>query len=326
MRDMMDPLYYVQTELVSLAGNMGVAIEASNGSAPGDSIFNSNNGNSTNVLPTADPYGPSRYIEIYSRGLGSFNWNITSSVSWVTATPSSGSQSPDGKDTRVILSVDWTKAPTGPSLAVLSIQSSTDYGNYNAPSVNFPIINRAVPSGFSGYVESDKTIAIEAEHTSSNVSSPGTTWKILKNYGRTLSGVFITPVNTSLPAPPSSPKLSYSFYAFTSSNATNVTVYMSNAFNYNPSTPLKYAIAIDDEQPQIIQPIPSLPVGTLAPAWNTQTPNAVAQNTTTHSVSTGEHTLNLWLLEPGLVFQRIVVNFGGVRASYLGPPESMRVG
>ena len=31
-------------------------------------------------------------------------------------------------------------------------------------------------------------------------------------------------------------------------------------------------------------------------------------------------------MEPGVVFQKIIVNLGGLRYSYLGPPESFRAG
>lgn len=48
--------------------------------------------------------------------------------------------------------------------------------------------------------------------------------------------------------------------------------------------------------------------------------------TTTHNVGVGSHVLSIWAVEPGVVFQKIVMNLGGVRASYLGPPESFRVG
>ena len=40
--------------------------------------------------------------------------------------------------------------------------------------------------------------------------------------------------------------------------------------------------------------------------------------------SPGYHVLKFWMIDSGVVLQKLVVNLGGVRPSYLGPPESYR--
>jgi hypothetical protein len=60
--------------------------------------------------------------------------------------------------------------------------------------------------------------------------------------------------------------------------------------------------------------------------WETTVANNARHSRTTHRIGApGYHTLKVWMVDPGVVLQKIVVNAGGLRPSYLGPPESVRV-
>lgn len=329
MRNTLPPLAYTQHLEKSVAGNMGVSVEGSNASVPGDDQWHSLSSN-TLTLPPMDPYGTStRWIDIYSRGTGDFTFKVNAYDPWIRASPSSGRISVSGNtDMRVQLSVDWDNAPSGSSIAKLNVTiSSDDYGNFGVPTIELPVNKTAVPGSFHGFVESDETVSIEPEHASRNTSTANVLYAVIPGYGRTLSGVTLLPVLAETQKPPSSPRLEYDMYLFSNASEARTTVYLGPSLNTDPSRPLKYAIAFNDAEPQVVQFVPSTPLGSLPSNWGTTVSNGAWTNTTSHSIEGGgsKNILKLWAIEPGVVFQKVVVDLGGVRQSYLGPPESMIV-
>ncbi|KAF4617044.1 hypothetical protein G7Y89_g15106 [Cudoniella acicularis] len=340
MRNTLPPLTYTQDLETSLAGNIGVAVEGSNASIAGDDAWHPNSGN-TLVLPPMDPYGPkTRWIDIFARGTSGCAWNVTPVVPYVVATPSTGfTGGNNGTDTRVYINIDWSKAssPLNNTVVNINITSScgTSWGNFKAPIVQVPVSNLAVPPNFTGFVESDKHIAIEAEHTSRNTLVNGVSYTTLPSYGRTLSGVTLMPVLAKTQTVEAGPVLEYDIWTFTPTPLANVTLLLSPSLNQNgPSRPLKYAITFDSDAPIVRQFVSNYTGGDMPKGWNQAVADGVwgfasgNSTRTTHDLSKGgKHTLRVWALEPGVVFQRILVDLGGgVRGSYLGPPESFRVG
>lgn len=334
MRNTLPPLAWTQLEENSLAGSLGVAIESSNGSVPGDDRYNTvSYSNNTLILPVLDPFSSSqtRWIDIFSKGTDSFTFTIKPHNPWVKVNPSSGyidSRAKGVTDVRVEVSVDWDAAPEGYNIGFIDITSSASYGNFGPPSVNLPINKTSIPASFTnGFVESNKYVSIEAEHTSRNTSAPGVKYEIIPQYGRTLSGVSLFPVLAPSQSPPESPGLEYDIYLYTTpAYKANVTLYLGAALNQDPHRPLKYAIALDDATPQVVKFIPDAKPLDMPAGWDRAVSDSVWTTITSHAVSTpGKHTLKIWAVEPGVVFQKVVVDLGGVKPSYLGPPESVKV-
>ena len=46
--------------------------------------------------------------------------------------------------------------------------------------------------------------------------------------------------------------------------------------------------------------------------------------TTLRIASPGQHTLTIWMVDPGVVMDKLVLEFNPAKETYLGPPESYR--
>jgi oligosaccharide reducing-end xylanase len=94
--------------------------------------------------------------------------------------------------------------------------------------------------------------------------------------------------------------------------------------NFVPGRGLRCAVSFDDQPPQAFHLVPE---GYNADNGNADWENSVRRNArivkTTHTIpEAGYHTLRFWMVDPGVVLQKLVVNTGGLQPSYLGPPES----
>jgi hypothetical protein len=103
--------------------------------------------------------------------------------------------------------------------------------------------------------------------------------------------------------------------------AVHVHTIVAPSLNFVPGRGLRFAVAFDDQPPQIID---ALAQNTLRD-WEESVKDSVRNIASTHSLTgSGYHTLKYWMVDPGIVLQKIVVDLGGLKPSYLGPPESFR--
>ncbi|KAI1809649.1 glycoside hydrolase family 115 protein [Poronia punctata] len=354
MRNVLPAMAYVQNAVSSIAGNVGIAVEGLNASIPGDDKYHSNSGN-TLVLPPLDPYGPkTRWFDVFSRGTKDCGWSATVDIPWVRLSHYEGTVGPDnGTDTRVLVSVDWPAAPQVTNTTTANIEFDTTCGKdgftrwFGAPVVQVPVNIRKVPSAFtSGFVESDKTVSIEGPNYQRIHNPPdvkdGISYLTLENYGRTNGGVTLWPQTTPPQSPSTAPALEYDVYLFTPEPRTAITLHLSPTQNYlSDKSPLEFAVSLfpvgaeeeEETSPQTVRFVPDSIGPNMPQGWARAVGDSIWGLGPDHHTTTrwnvtqpGPYTLRVWGLAPSVIVQKIVVDLGGVRPSYLGPPESFLVG
>ncbi|KAB8246486.1 hypothetical protein BDV35DRAFT_404915 [Aspergillus flavus] len=326
--NIMPNLSYVSDADVPASGSLGVSIQGSKETAPDAQLY----------LLSVDPYMPPeerRYIDVVSRANGTFSYVVHPNTSYVSVSNAVGKLSTPGNnsDARCVISVDWNAAPSGLSWVSLNV-SGVDSKNITLGeeiTVFLPVNKTSVPRDFSGYVESNGVVSIEAAHYAAHArSGNGVSVVELPYYGRTLSGIKLWPVDASSQTTASGPKLTYNFYTFSSGGSNdpvpaNFTVYLGGSRNYDATRPIRYAFALDGGSPIEVLPVPSNALGSDPAGWNASVVTGGWNKTSPVDVAPGAHSLDLWLLEPSTVIQKLVLDLGGQKDSGLGPPESFKV-
>jgi hypothetical protein len=184
------------------------------------------------------------------------------------------------------------------------------------------------PRGWNGFVEADGYVAMEADHFTHKTDTPAARWEVLPDHGRTRSAMTIFPCTVHSAEPPQdSPCLEYLLW-LTTTGAVQVTSILSPCLNFDPERGVRLAVSFDQEPPQVLTVIPKgYSAGDGNRDWEQSVKDGVRPVKSEHHLAVaGAHTFKVWMVDPAVVLQRIVVDCGGVKPSYLGPPESFRAG
>jgi len=296
---------------IPLPAQLGVTVEGAALAWPGSS------GEAT--LPPFDIFNQQRrYIDIFNRGREPFIFSATPSVPWIVLSDSHGTVE---KDRRVWVSVNWDKVPVG--LASGSVKVTGASAQEVVVNVHAFRPQDLTRESLDGFVESDGYVSMEAVHYHEKVDSPAARWEKIDDLGRTFSSMSVFPVTAESVTPPrDSPYLEYKLYLF-DPHTVEVQAILAPTLNFVPGRGLRYAISFDNEAPQVIDALAQNTVKD----WETSVKDSVRTVKSTHALSgTGYHTLKFWMVDPGVVFEKLVVNLGVVKPSYLGPPESYHHG
>ncbi|KAL4950183.1 hypothetical protein BDW69DRAFT_202327 [Aspergillus filifer] len=332
-RDLISGLSYVQTRQNSntIAGWIGVAVEGHPGVRPGLTNEESDRTHPSRrdlvpgvTLPPLERYGPRTHsFEIYCRGSRAVSWTISSPCGWLRVTPSSGIIEPRGADCLVELSVDWVNVPEDFDEEVLLDLHST-LGDYEQ--IHVPVRNRAPERDSRGFVEADSHISINATSYQGELDP---FYRHLPHLGRTGTGA----ITSSLAVPVDDARfhlryLAYPFITFTPTRFASLILFFTFTLDINLDNPMTYSIQLDNnavENHRLI-PAPSSP-GKLPERWSESVMDGVWKRDHEIDLSwLGQHELRIGFASQNVILEKIVIDLGGVRESYLGPPESVLYG
>ncbi len=292
----------------------GIAVEGSAAAWPGAS--------GEPALPQFDAFANQQsYFEVFNRGAAPFEFTAEASAPWIILGETRGRVGPDR---RVPVHIDWSKAPAGTAAGSIRIATGAATVTVRVDAFNPTQLSR---TSLRGFVESRGVVSIEPEHYTKKNDVGARRWTRIDDYGRTLSGMRADGPADVAPATPGvdSPSLEYRMHLFTT-GPVEVTAITAPTLNFIPNRPVRYAVSFDDGAPQEVTLVPrGYTAQNSNPSWERSVGDNAHYATSRLTVEKpGDHTLKIWMIDPAVVMQKLVVDLGGLKPCYLGPPESPR--
>jgi hypothetical protein len=270
------------------------------------------------ALPRFDALNQQRrWIDLFTRGREGFDFTASASAPWITLSESAGHVQ---KEQRLWVEIDWSKV-NGTATGIVTIAAAGESAEVRIDAIKPAEITR---QSLRGFAEADRYVSIEAPHFSANVPAGNTRWATIDDYGHTLAGMTILPIDAPSVTPPDgAPRLEYRMYLYEPGSA-NVTLVVAPTLNVDPSRGVRIAASFDDAPPQVLTIVPKdFNASNGNREWENSVRNNARDVTWRQDLAVGgDHTLKVWMVDPGVVLQKIVVDLGGAQRSYLKPPET----
>jgi len=324
------------TEVTPLSTpTLGVAVEGSTDAWPG-AVANA-------ALPQFDALDRQRYyIDVFNRGTGSVQFTAKADKPWIRLSANSGTTA---KEQRIYVAIDWKKAPEGRAAGMIEIAK----GDTKVP-IAVNTLKKAAPvsqtpyyGGYSG------EFSIPADQYSTNVRGKDAQWIRLSGLGRAEACMGIYPITAPSAPAGNGPQLEYRIF-LPEAGPAKVCLGILPTQDVAPARGLRIAVAIDDALPIVLdarkgyhdefkeytavnlarsgtlKPLPDRGPDYALVSRGKPRRDEVFDNQRWLDVSLkvktpGLHTLKVYMIDPELVLERIVVNPDDRYPSYMGAPS-----
>ena len=289
--------------------DMGVAVE---GKTDCDAL----------TLSKYDAYA--KYIDIFNKGYGSFEYYITTTSPAIKLSKAAGTVY---SSERVYVTLDT--AQTAPASGSIKVTQKLGDDVVKEFTINVTIPSVPAAEDEKTYIEADGTVSIEAEHFTASEKAGDYEWRVEKDMGRSGDSLKLYPNLAADSAfsvtqvTEASATADYKVY-FTESGEYNISAYRMPTLNERGN--MRFAIGIDDNTPVIFNGNSSYSKIN-ASDRNNLWARSVYANTQilTDKItipSAGVHTVRLYSIAPWVVLDKIVLTRDTAPSSYFGAPES----
>ena len=257
-----------------------------------------------------------RTVTLYNRGTVPYTFSAKSSEPWLKLSAEKGEVK---EEYTVKVSVDWGAVKAGTSHAKIILRGTGWQPGVIEVEAFKP--EQELQAKAKGFLEADGYIAFEAAAYSKNQPQKGIEWQEIPNFGRTHSAMSPYPVSdTSFTKYKKAPYLEYDV-TFFKAGEVELQVIAAPSWPFSPDRGLRYAVAIGKEKPKKVDLTENF-AGT-DEAWQETVKDGVRVGRSLHKIKhAGPTTIRLYMVDPGVTVQKIIVDTGGLQPSYLGPPPS----
>lgn len=225
---------------------------------------------------------------------------------------------------------DYNKVMAGGKWDGMMIQKHIGYTqwNDNFPADKLPHLERVGQTDKKGgyiFTEKNGIVSMEAEHFYAQDNGKAGTWTTIPYLGRTLSGVSLMPYSLL----PDGATMSYKFNLTSDVNSIDVLFALNSTLPFYRLEGHRFAVSLDGGEEVIVnfnEKMNESPENVYSIYYPTVSRRVIESKISLPiSASKGEHTITVRPIEPGTVFEKIVVDCGGYVESYLFMDESPMV-
>lgn len=271
--------------------------------------------NSFHLLPGFNVYTKKSYkIEVYNKGKKELNWNAETQNEWIKLSKTTGSTIYQDD---IWVTIDWEKAPVGTDLkGEIKITGPDKTETVYVSLFNPTVADRKEIQGLA--VEDNGVIAIDPTNFTRKAEKNGVKINVINGLsyeGKSLQLGNVTDNSFN------SSSVEYDFYSTNAGSAT-VYIYALPVFPKSKEHTTQYGVTIDESYTRWMNIATASQEDSFA--WKNNVIRNSAINTATISLAKpGKHTLKIITGDPGIIIQKIVIDFGGMKRSYMGPPNTV---